>query len=62
MIKVIKAWGHARNCGFHKLVRIKIAIIHATCTIVSMNIISDTNIYLAVVLNEPEKEHYSANE
>ncbi len=28
----------------------------ATCTIVYMNIVSDTNIFLAVVLDEPEKE------
>ncbi len=27
-----------------------------TCTIVHMNVISDTNIFLAVVLNEPEKD------
>ena len=26
------------------------------CTIVCMNIISDTNIFLAVALNEPEKD------
>ncbi len=28
-----------------------------SCTIVYMNIISDTNIFLAVALDEPEKEH-----
>ena len=27
-----------------------------TCTIVNMNIVSDTNIFLAVTLNEPEKD------
>ena len=27
-----------------------------SCTIVYMNIVSDTNIFLAVVLNEPEKD------
>jgi len=27
------------------------------CTIVNMNLISDTNIFLAVVLDEPEKEN-----
>ena len=28
-----------------------------SCTIVCMNIVSDTNIFLAVVLDEPEKGH-----
>ena len=31
-------------------------ILH-TCTIVNMNIVADTNTFLAVVLNEPEKEN-----
>ena len=30
---------------------------HASCTIVHMGIVSDTNIFLAVALNEPEKDH-----
>jgi len=28
-----------------------------SCTIVCMNIVADTNIFLAVALDEPEKEH-----
>ena len=28
-----------------------------TCTIVHMEVVSDTNIFLAVVLDEPEKDH-----
>ncbi len=32
-----------------------LAILATTCTIVYMDILSDTNIFLAVALNEPEK-------
>ena len=33
----------------------------SSCTIVCVNIIADTNIFLAVALDEPEKEHIIQN-
>lgn len=37
------------------MVKLTFTARHFSCTIVCMNIVADTNTYLAVVLNEPEK-------